>query len=278
MNALPSTRWLPIRAMLLVAWACLTPLAAAAPSPLSAREMLASAEQALEDAARVAAADPELAEDLYEQAAARYEALIEIHELRSAPLYRALGNARLLAGDTGRAVLNYRRALRLDPTDPRTAASLEHARSRVRTAITPDLAHRALRAALWWQGRVPRSAFFALFAGAFAAAWALEIARLLRARGFNPLWTLAAATLCLASLGSLLLERYANGSVEHVVLVRRDVIARTGPSQDVYPPAFDQPLDAGVEATASEHRDGWTRLRLADGREAWVPSAAVERI
>lgn len=259
-------------------------LAAAAPSPalppvLAPADMLASAEQAMDDAARAAAADdPELAEDLYEQAAARYESLIESHELGSAPLYRALGNARLLSGDVGRAILSYRRALRLDPTDTRAAASLEHARSRVRTAISPDLAHRALRAALWWQGRIPRSALFAVFVAAFAAAWALEIARVVRARGFSPLWTIAAATLCLACLGSLLVERYATESVEHVVLIRRDTVARTGPSPDVYPPAFDQPMDAGVEATALEHRDGWTRIRLADGREAWVPDTAIARV
>lgn len=250
----------------------------ASPAPLSAEEQLAGAEQAMDDASRALADDPELAEHLYEEAAARYRSLIETRGIESSALHRAEGNARLLAGDVGRAIACYRRAERLDPRDERTRQSLAHARALVRTSVTPGLEERALRTALWWRGIVPRSWMFAAFAVAFGGVWAVELARLVLRRRPGHAWAAACAVVAAVTLGSLVVEHVAFRMVEHAVVVDRSVAARTGPSDEVYPPAFETPLSAGVEGVVTVRRDGWARLRLADGRDAWVPAGSIETI
>jgi len=264
------------------AWIMLAVLvAAAAPvraqtTAMSEPEMLASAEQAMDDAARASADDPELAEHLYEEAAARYGTLIDSRHVESSGLYRAQGNAWLLSGDVGHAIASYRRAERLDPHDERTKESLAHARALVRTSVTPGFEDRVLRTVLWWRGWVPRSWVFGVFVLAFAAVWGVELARRVSRRRPAHVWAIGAGAVAAVTLGSLAIEHIAFRSVEHAVIVQRAVIAYTGPSDEVYPPAFETPLNAGVEAVVLAHREGWVRLRLADGREAWTPEHAIE--
>lgn len=262
--------------IILVAFACVWTPAWGKDTPLSEQDMLASAEQAMDDAARASADDPELGEHLYEEAAARYGSLIETHHLESSALYRAEGNAWLLSGDVGRAIASYLRAERLDPHDERTRESLAHARSLVRTSVAPGLQQRALRTILWWRGLVPRSWVFGVFVIAFAGVWGVELARLVLARRPAHAWAIASGVVAIVALGSLVIEHAAFRSVRHAVVVDRAVVARTGPSEGVYPPAFETPLSAGVEVVVLGHREGWVRLRLADGREAWTPEAAIE--
>ena len=62
--------------------------------------------------------DPQAAQGLYEQAILKYEKIIEDGGIKNAGLYYNLANAYLLSDNLGRAILNYRRAEKLDPGDP----------------------------------------------------------------------------------------------------------------------------------------------------------------
>ncbi len=253
-------------------------LASSARAQSSLDEMLASAESAMEDAERAMDADPELAPELYAQAAARYDRIITEHGIDSIELHRAAGNARLLAGQTGLAVVRYLRAERLDPSDQRTSASLAYARSRVGTTVTPGWRSRTESAIFWWRGRVPRHALFLAAVVAFGAAWGIEIAIALGARRVGHVSALILGVVALTLFGSLVAERAVDRAVERAVIVGGPSDARTGPSEVVYPRSFEQQLLPGVELVVLDHLDGWVRVRLADGRETWVPEAAIARV
>ncbi|MEQ8769769.1 MAG: hypothetical protein RIB60_04590 [Phycisphaerales bacterium] len=256
----------------------LTAVTATAPAQPSLDGMLASAESAMDDAERAMEADPELAPELYAQAAARYERIITEHGIDSVELHRAAGNARLLAGQTGLAIASYLRAERLDPTDEKTAASLAYARSRVGTTITPGLRSRTESAVFWWRGRVPRHALFLGAVIAFGAAWGIEIALALGARRVGHVSALLLAVIALTLFGSLVAERAFDRAVERAVIVGGPSDARTGPSDVVYPRSFEQQLLPGVELVVLSHQDGWVRVRLADGRETWVRDTSIARV
>ncbi len=256
-------------------------LAALAASPAAAQDaesLLASAESAMLDAERAMEADPELAPELYAQAAARYERIIAEHGIDSVELHRAAGNARLLAGEPGRAIASYLRAERLDPTDVKTAQSLAYARSRVGTTITPGVRSRTESALLWWRGRIPREALFLGAVIAFVGAWGIEIMIVLGTRRLGHVSAAILAIVSVALFGSLVAERYVHQSIDRGVIVAGPTDARSGPSDVVYPRSFEQQLMPGVEFVVLEHQNGWVHIRLADGRETWVTAASFERV
>ncbi|GJM18039.1 MAG: hypothetical protein DHS20C14_02520 [Phycisphaeraceae bacterium] len=249
---------------------------ARAQEPASAADLLAGAEQTMEDAVRAADADPVLAQDLYAEAAARYDRLIQTHAIDSVELHRAAGNAHLLAGSPGRAIASYLRAERLDPTDERTRASLAHARSRVATAVAPGVHERSMSAVFWWRGRVPRGVMFGVAAGAFLAFWGVAFARLLTDVRIGRVWSVLLALVAVVAFGSLVAEREVTRTVRRGVVVDASAVARAGPSEAVYPESFEQRLSPGVEVVVLTHQDGWVQIRLADGREAWIVDSALE--
>src|SRR3954466_12084952 len=71
------------------------------------------------------------AEGRFDEAASGYESLIRSGNW-NANLFYDLGNARYRLGDFGQAILNYERALALDPRHPEADANLRLARDEAR--------------------------------------------------------------------------------------------------------------------------------------------------
>ena len=112
----------------------------------------------------------------------------------------------------------------------------------------------------------------ACYVGAFAFAFL----RLVKFRRMS-LW-LPASLLALgaAAAAPMIARECTTEAGKNAVVVRAEVVARTGPA-DLYDAAFQEPLRPGLEVEVSEDRSGWTRVRLADGRTAWVPKDAIDR-
>src|SRR5438477_6964268 len=88
---------------------------------LSAMLLLASAARGQTDPS-FAKANDEYAQNHFSDAIRDYENLVQAHEY-SAPLFYNLGNAYFRNGDFARAILNYERALALEPRHPEAAAN-----------------------------------------------------------------------------------------------------------------------------------------------------------
>src|SRR5256714_14668424 len=76
-------------------------------------------------------ANQDYAEGRYAEAASGYEDLVRAGNW-SANLFYDLGNTRYRLGDFGQAILNYERALALDPRHPEAEANLRLARDEAR--------------------------------------------------------------------------------------------------------------------------------------------------
>lgn len=225
----------------------------------------------------IAGSDPVGAKGRFAEAAAAWRGAIEASPARATGrLWANLGNAYALSGDVGRAVACYRRALRLDPRDEVANAGLAVARSRVGVAITPNAASRAERWMLSWRGTVPRWAWWWGAGSLWTVGWIALGIRVVRARpGFGGFGVLAlvGAGVC---AGPVLAERWVDSDREAVVV--DVVIGREGPSDSIYAASFDGPVVAGVEVRVMEMRGGWSRVRLSDGRETWIPQGTLERL
>lgn len=196
----------------------------------------------------------------------------------SAALETNLGNAALQAEHRGRAVLAYRRALELDANFPRALQNLEHVRS-----LLPGWVPRPEPAGIFdtffFYRALPRadralagSAAFAL--GGLLIGLSIRL-RLGALRGAGALALVAWALLA----GSASFDGFdgRNKAANAAVITSDEVLARSADST-LAPLAFPEPLPGGTEVTLAEQRSPWARVRLANGRDAWVNESSVTRL
>jgi len=209
-----------------------------------------------------------------------FERLAREGGVRNGKLFYNLGNAHLLRGDLGAAILAYRRAELYIPGDANLVQNLAYARQRVATKIESSGAVRARQALLSWHEQVPVRWRAWVFALSWAGLWACGLAWLLassnavlrRSAGVLAACLGVAALGCGASLaGRLAGDR---GMALEAVLLSTET-GYKGPDAEVYGPSFQEPLGAGVELRVVERRPGWVLGELADGRTAWLPEGAV---
>ncbi|MBU6303181.1 MAG: BatD family protein [Verrucomicrobia bacterium] len=228
-------------------------------------------------ATELAPVDPGRAEEFYRLAAERYEIV-----LRSAlPVHRGLvlynlANCHFLAGDRGRAILNYRRAEPWMRGDPQWRQALAHARDE-----RPDIFPLALplpwvRRIFFWHHHWTDQTRLQGIGICFAAGWILAGLRLYR----RPPWLGRAG----AALGGIVVTLTASSLVHAVssspddaVILAGEVTARKGDAA-IYESAFSAPLHAGAEVVVLEQRGAWWRIRVEDGNEGWIPADTAELV
>ena len=262
--------------MLLLAWSPGGAFAAAPADDIPA--MFDNANALIDRADTTPAEDPTLAASLSAQAAALYRACIERGGIDNADLHADLGNAELRAGNVGLAIVSYRRAERLDPTNPIARAGLNAARKRVSVVVSPDAPKFAIDALFIWRKWVPRSVVFGVGLLAWLGLWGTLG---LRAMGFFRVptgWIAASAAAAIVTLGGQYAEQRTLYNGRNAVVTAPEIVGRNGPNPSAYGASFADPLVAGVECVLLENRDGWNRVRLNDGRTTWLPADALETI
>ncbi|MEZ6243603.1 MAG: hypothetical protein R3B57_11240 [Phycisphaerales bacterium] len=277
MNRLSRSILLGALTLLPAPLACAQDKAPATP-PTSTDAMVARASDLLQDAEASWGEDREHAESVLHEGVALLDAVESSSAAPGAELERTLGASYLLLGENGRAILHLRRAQKLDPTSRAIRETLDAARARVGSPPPPDASERAKRAVLFWRGFVSRRALLVAAIGAWVIAWTLLLARRLGAPTSMAKLGLASLVLSFVPAGALASEEVITRLREDAVVVQDGVIARNGPSNDLYPATFTEPVEPGLEVVVLERRDGWARARLASGQDTWLPNAAIEAV
>lgn len=225
---------------------------------------------------QTALVNPAQAQGLYRLAAARYESLVNDHHIRNGSLYYNLGNTYFLAGDLGRAVVNYLRAMEYIPTNRQLLNALQEARLRQVDDFPQGAPTQLRKAILFWHYHLGPRGRFLIIAAASIALWSILAVSL-----FLPLpwrWRACAtlAGIMVLAGGSSLLHARNNPRCAAVV-VQPEILPRKGDAQ-IYDPAFTNPLHSGAEVTILEQRRDWLRIRVKDGNQGWIPAPTVERV
>jgi tetratricopeptide (TPR) repeat protein len=261
----------------LIALPALAALVLAAPagqiSPERQRQILRDALNAFDDAVAAAERDPAHAAELYRQAAASFEALLETG-LHNAGLEYNLGNTCFRLGRLGEALVHYRRAERLDPGRESLRANLAYARRQVEPYLEPSGQDRLWHRLLF---RTPLSLRYHAAPALAGLGWILLLLRL----RWNARPLLAAgvvsALLGLACAASVNWQMYDEARYPSAVVVTGDQTLRLGRGEG-YEPAIKQPLGPGVELRVLQQRADWVEVQLGNGQTGWLPAAAIERI
>jgi hypothetical protein len=218
------------------------------------------------------------ADKLYEKAILTYEKIISEGQIENAKLYYNLGNAYLLKNDIGKAILNYRRAQKLDSSDANIQKNLEFARSQRIDKITPKARKRIMKTLFFWHYDFSLRTKFILLCLFFAISCiALTIIVWLGRTAITSATMVIAGILTLLFLISVVVENRERTRLICGVITVEKVVARQGDGQN-YPASFKEPLHAGTEFDVLERRPGWLHIRLSDNNDSWIPNNSAELI
>ncbi len=221
------------------------------------------------------ATDPDQQKQHYQQAILAYESLIQQGQIHNSKLYYNLGNAYLLQGDVGHAILNYRRAELLNDKDANLQKNLAFARSRRIDQFDTPTQQRVLETLFFWHYDFSIQTRFFLACLAFAVACIIGILLVWRGRSSGLLWILVPSLVIWLSLSlSVGWDYHQRQQTQHGVITDTSVLARQGDGAN-YPESFKEPLHAGTEFGLLEQRPGWFHILLPDQTDTWIPATAA---
>jgi len=217
-----------------------------------------------------AKANQEYAQGHFKEAISGYETLVRAGQW-SANVFYDLGNAYFRTGDFGRAILNYERALVLEPHHPEATANLQIARDEAHALeLQPGRLERYLEFASVNQYTVTAAVAF------WIAAFCLAVLVFTRRRSRATLTLLL--VMLLISAGGIVatwqLERGSEGSALAVV-TGKDVQARLATADTANSVLA---LPPGSEVKILSTRGDWTYAALPNNLRGWIPAKNAERV
>lgn len=199
-----------------------------------------------------------------------YESLVKSGHWSPSVFYD-LGNAYFRKNDLGHAILNYERALALDPAQPEARANLQLVRDRARALqLNPNWAETHLsfltRDQYTWLAAIG-------FWGAIAIGMGLNFSRR------RPVvWTFAMVLLGLIAAGGAAaayqLEDGTSGR-DLAIVVGKNVTARLAAADSVGAVLL---LPPGSEIKILSTRGSWDYAALPNDQKGWVPNGSAERV
>ena len=214
----------------------------------------------------------------YKQAVDLYES-IRNQGYTGAKLYYNLGNAYFQNGEIGRAILNYNRALVLDPSDADARYNLLIAEARTRDKIgsVPQFFAKRWVVSLWssmgsnaWA--VISVVMFAMCFGAVML-YLLSSKMLWRKTGFYG--AIAFVVLFLFTMAAAGRQKRVAVSHDEAVVVVSSVPVKSSPdvrSKDIFV------LHEGTKVKVLANLNGCSEIQISDGNKGWLRDDAVELI
>ena len=221
------------------------------------------------------AANTAYAEGNYEEAAILYQSMID--EQPDATLYYNLGNARYKQGELAQAILNYERALRLNPNHKDAKYNLEFAQSK----ITDNIVEQDFFLLVWVRAvrnGLKESTWFilsiCLFILALTGILLFLLARepWLRKTAFHVAWIAVLFSLISGLNASSLHQR---DTLRNEAIITQGVVnAKSSPDRsgtDLFT------LHEGTKVTIRETIGEWINIRVGNN-EGWIKEQNMERI
>jgi hypothetical protein len=215
-----------------------------------------------------------------------FEGAIEAYEavrtagFEGASLHYNLGNAYFKAGDLGRSILEWERALALAPGDADALANLELARSLTADAVEPLPQFWLFSALSWWVRLLPGGALTALVTGAWLLVGVGLIVRILGRgpdlRRLGAGVAVVGAVVVLVFGANLVVRELHLGQPERGVILARAVPVRSAPAEDDDLTLFE--IHEGTRVRVEQRAGAWAEVVLDDGKVGWVPADVFETI
>jgi len=217
-----------------------------------------------------AKANEEFAAGRFREAIELYDGIVRSGEY-SAALFYNVGNAHYRAGDLGQAILNYERALALEPFHPEAATNLRLVRDK---ASALELRKTSIeRTASWFTAnQYTIAAAVSFWIGAFVFAMRLVARR--RSPALTAIFVGASLVFALCLIGLRALESGSHGKALAIV-VGNKIDARLATADNA---GTVLALPPGSEIRILSTRGDWVYAALPNNLSGWVPAASAQRV
>jgi tetratricopeptide (TPR) repeat protein len=214
----------------------------------------------------------------YQAAAEAYEATLA-GGLSSPELHYNLGGAYYHEGQFGKAILNYERALRLDPsfTDAKENLALANSHTVDRIAVLPQPLF-----VRWWNSLCTallpsgwRIVWLVIFTILVAAIVVLRIGNTVAIRKTALAASAASVLLLIAATALLIGSTHRFNAHSEAIVTQQAVTLKASPDAKS---ADKMTVHEGTKATITDELPGWYKITLSDGTVAWCTQEAIERI
>jgi len=206
----------------------------------------------------------------YQEAAEDYEALVQSGHWH-ANLFYDLGNAYYRLGNFGKAILNYERALALDPRQPEADANLRLARDEARALeLRRDWIERYASMATEKQYSIAAAVGF--WVAVFVSAHLVLSRR--RSAGRIALIVTGVPVCGVSVFAIFTLENGTRGNALAVVTAK-ETEARLATADNAKSILL---LPAGSEIKILSERGDWIYAALPNDQRGWIPSSSAERV
>lgn len=212
-----------------------------------------------------------------EYAAGRFREAVDLYEsalrggVQNSTLFYNLGNAHYRAGDYGQAILNYERALALEPTHPEAQANLRLVRDK---AHALELKRSTLeRVAM----QVSASTYTVLATTGFWVAAFCTAALLFARRKRGPLVAALVAALLFCAGGITGVAVWETGSAGRAlaIVTAKSTEARLAVADNA---GTVLALPPGSEIKVLSQRGDWLYASLPNDQRGWIPAHNAERV
>jgi tetratricopeptide (TPR) repeat protein len=210
----------------------------------------------------------------FEQAVEEYEKILNLG-VKNFRVFYNLGNAYFRQNQLGKAVLNYRRALALEPRDEDVQANLSFAKLFTLDKIEEQKINPLSNLLHWFLDLWSLDELALLSSLFYTLSMALGILMIFRRSRRYLRIGFVAFLILLAIFGSSLFAKIYFESLDYGVVIVLQVQVRSGPGDD-YILQFTG--HEGLEFRVDEEAEGWYRISLPNGIRGWIPEETVEII
>jgi hypothetical protein len=213
----------------------------------------------------------------FERAAELYET-INAAGVQHSTVYYNLGNAYLQQGDLGRAILNYRRAQRLDPRDGDIANNLELARAQTIDKLQASGVEQLNFGQIVGDWITLEETTVLLLVFWFLICLSLSLYIVLPHRRSELVWLIISSVgLTILMTAGLASSLYIEDQTPTAVVVASQVDVTDGPGPaDEFAVNFS--LHAGAEVRIIDRRLGWRQIALPGDLDGWVPNNTLSLV
>jgi len=200
--------------------------------------------------------------------------------VESPELYCNLGDALFKQDDLAHAILNYERALKLDPSYADARHNLAFAQTQVQDKIeaVPEFFLEVWGRKLCWL--LPSDTWAVLFllflAGTLACVLLFLLGRSVAARRGGFIAGIAALVLTLLCLDFAFWQRTDYRKADSAIVTRPVVTVQSAPGRDSVKDLFV--LHEGTKVKVLDAVGSWRNIELADGRQGWLSAESLEII
>lgn len=268
---------------LLLVFAASPPAPGSGAAPASRREILDHALNLFDQAVDLKDHSNPEARRLYRESLQGFDALIR-DGVHNGYLYYDAANAHLRLGEIGPAIADYRRAMRLLPSDQNVRRNLSFARSLCEIQIPPTPEGAVLQTVFFWHFDTSLRSRKHVALAAYVLLWLVLIGRLFsRRRSVVFGWSAAVfAVVALAASTSVGWDLWARQHDREGVIIADAAVLRKGNGEG-YQPQLEGSLPQGVELRILEGRSDakknvWYHVELHDGKDGWIRADQTEII